>query len=630
MAAFMLMVAMTGQPEVRGLRRLTAATNIYGTVNDERTWCGSQVTCLYQDDFKYGTYIISQPGTYRLMEDITFHPDLVLDDNGTQVPNPSLFPERNSTTYSTAAGFKLGYFAVIAVAADDVDLDLNGYTIAQSLEHSLRQRFFSIVELGSKPFLPGTGPPQFTQNDNALVSANNFKIRDGILGLSSHSGIHGNDNNNVKIINVHVRDFETTGVQLNGASNVYMERVEVGPALGWSTSAGPVRAMATLSQAIFLLRIAADCDDCDELLDGVPEYAALSQEVDTFIANELARGTPIYDEVTGKWEPLPVSQRTMFNDPNLGYNDGFMDGSAMYGIILSKNGPAIGELGACTDDCDATNEDFLLKKIVIHGIKLVSEEVIAAFDDVGGTFRGPDGAVLPIAKHVLNGMYRGTPLADAQIRMAALKSDAVSASEGAGSIFARFGGVYLPDALVAWAAGASTFDAVVEENDIGLRCSQDCMAHANKGVIGLRLEFIQDLELREVDIYDLVNEGARSKFMPDVCAGTSAYPNVVGLDEYKGSDVRGIVLTAADDVFSKRNNPTSIHDLFSHAGNAYGLEIRGVSSHGSFSGVSFDDIYGADEDSTFHFASRNDDQISLDRRLESSGCPFMQAQKQAN
>lgn len=275
----------------------------------------------------------------------------------------------------------------------------------------------------------------------------------------------------------------------------------------------------------------------------------------------------------------------MFNDHNVGYNDGFMDGFAMYGILLSENGPAIGEFGACTDDCDSTNEDFLLTKIVIHGIKLVSEEVIAAFDDVGGTFKRPDGAVVPIAKHVINGMYRGTPLSDAQIRMAALNSDAVN--ESADSLFARFGGVYLPDALVAWASDASTFDAVVEENDICLRCSQDCMAHANRGVIGMRLEFVQDLELREVDIYDLEKASVRSEFMPEVCVGASTYPYVVGLDEeYKGSDVRGIVLTAANDVFPKRNNPTNIHDLYR---NAIGLEIRGGSSHGSFSGVSFDD-----------------------------------------
>lgn len=36
---------------------------------------------------------------------------------------------------------------------------------------------------------------------------------------------------------------------------------------------------------------------------------------------------------------------------------------------------------------------------------------------------------------------------------------------------------------------------------------------------------------------------------------------------------------------------------------------------------------GADEDSTFHFASR---EVSFDRRFDSSGCPFLlQVQKRA-
>ena len=48
-------------------------------------------------------------------------------------------PKYNNNEYA------LGFFAAIAVQADDVSLFLNGYSIAQCREHALMQRFFSAL-----------------------------------------------------------------------------------------------------------------------------------------------------------------------------------------------------------------------------------------------------------------------------------------------------------------------------------------------------------------------------------------------------------------------------------------------------------------------------------------------------
>ncbi len=96
------------------------------------------------------------------------------------------------------AAFGIGFFAAIAIPADDVSVDLNDYTLEQSEEHALLQRFYANIELASAPFIPGQGPHDF---GSTFDPANNVTILNGTLGLSSHHGIHGNRNENVTIQN---------------------------------------------------------------------------------------------------------------------------------------------------------------------------------------------------------------------------------------------------------------------------------------------------------------------------------------------------------------------------------------------------------------------------------------------
>jgi len=115
--------------------------------------------------------------------------------------------------YSNA--FTLGYFSAICVEADDVTLLLNGYTIEQGPGHALLQRFFAIIYLASAPFIPAVGPLDFV-GPNEFVSAKNFGVfGPGKLGLSSHHGIHGNNNENITVCGVTFEDFEVAAVSLN-------------------------------------------------------------------------------------------------------------------------------------------------------------------------------------------------------------------------------------------------------------------------------------------------------------------------------------------------------------------------------------------------------------------------------
>ena len=94
--------------------------------------------------------------------------------------------------------YHMGFFAAITIETNNVVIDLNGYNIEQSMEHYLQQRFFSIIELAPSPFITGQGPSNF----GPFTKYKNIKIHNGILGLSSHSSIHGNGTENLVLMNL--------------------------------------------------------------------------------------------------------------------------------------------------------------------------------------------------------------------------------------------------------------------------------------------------------------------------------------------------------------------------------------------------------------------------------------------
>ena len=169
---------------------------------------GKVVLCR-NDDFANGTLRIREPGLYVITEDIIFNPN----------------EEMLKTEEYENGAYNMGFFAAIAIETKGVIIDLQGNTIRQSFSHYFRQRFFNIIQLGSTPFIPGQGPgPVKTDSFEAAVGC---LILNGTLGLSSHGGIHGNNNEDIFIQNMKIVDFETTGIQLNGVHNAFIEDVKI-------------------------------------------------------------------------------------------------------------------------------------------------------------------------------------------------------------------------------------------------------------------------------------------------------------------------------------------------------------------------------------------------------------------
>ncbi|MEM1433153.1 MAG: hypothetical protein AAGG11_03790, partial [Pseudomonadota bacterium] len=274
---------------------------------------------LRQADFTWGTYIIDQPGRYRLAEDISFQPNspaaltaaiangqlpeavaerlgLPLDEpvpaalagmplatqfhRGTKVANAAPAPSPLSPSYDPAA-FGIGFFAAIVIAADDVELDLNGHRIEQSEEHALLQRFFSIIELASAPFIPQQGPHDF---GSRFVAARRVRIHGGTLGRSAHHGVHGNDNRHVVLRNLRFDGYEVGAVALNGVRGLSIKGVHATnrkdvPVLGTFSAARFIRpylaelvrigSAASLTTPTRMLTPAAALADLDALVNAV-------------------------------------------------------------------------------------------------------------------------------------------------------------------------------------------------------------------------------------------------------------------------------------------------------------------------------------------------------------------------
>jgi hypothetical protein len=186
---------------------------------------------------------------YRLSENIEFNPNLYENDNITfkSILKQGVVEENqfisNGGFYSNSA-FGIGFFAAICIIGKNFELDLNSFTISQSYQHSLRQRFFAVIEMASAPFIPNVGPHNFGPS---IECAENIIIKNGKIGLSSHHGIHGNNNKFITIENVDFVDFEVAAISLNGSINTTLKNINV---LGNNKN---VKVLGIWSAGLFLL-----------------------------------------------------------------------------------------------------------------------------------------------------------------------------------------------------------------------------------------------------------------------------------------------------------------------------------------------------------------------------------------
>ncbi len=530
----------------RLLAALTAAMVVFALLAIPPDAAGAaqgEVVWLTAADFEYGTYIIDQPGTYRLGENISFNPnspakltqaiadgtipaDMVpvlglptpvdayhagmpLFTQFQFAPGEPFTPGGPMDARYDPAAYGVGFFAAIAIQAEDVVVDLNGFKIEQSVEHALLQRFFAVIELADQPFVPSQGPASF---GTEIDSAKNVTIRNGTIGRSSHHGIHGNGNERVTISNVDFDGYEVGAVALNGVDGLRIEN-------SVARNRKDVPVLGTFSSAMF---IKAYVDDLvrsgstttltveGRVLSATDVQSALQTAINNVHHDVIVTGAGVIDASSH-----PVEYGVFHNQQRV------IDGNS-YSFLVNNLGVAVNGFPFVPDGVtQIPSENILMRNVrVVDQVSAINEVPAidagtwpggtpgaATIDPVGAVFQvwnlHPDTG-LPVTISSLDesaAAYTGNPVANAQalVAKAALNGDV-----GSGRLDISRMNISSP--VIEWVEGAPGSETLEAINPTYL-CNGDSMFHVNKGAIAFKMDAAENVRLIDTSVDGLVNLG---------------------------------------------------------------------------------------------------------------------------
>ncbi len=492
------------------------------------------VVNLYNSDFVNGTVRIKTPGIYTLKENIVFSPNPSNDFLPTTEQTSSLYPVGIDGPYH------LGFFAAIAVEANDVIINLNGFSINQSLIHNLQQRFYAHIELANSPFVPNQGPHAFIPL-GGYFAASRVLVTGGTLGVSSHHGIHANVSDNVVLYNIIMNEFEVAGVALNGTTNGILSKLTL------NGITNNIRVLSSYPQALFLRRKM-------ESLDPVPDISLNLAGGEISFATAIAN---INSDLTAARASVESNQTpTNF----MGNQTGKYDGN-MYGIVLNVKGVVVNDFLASRPADASGNINIVLYDNIIRNITSHPVEIIALDSSGAGVYNprqiGPFGDVLDMNEVInVSGddyLYDGTSLSNGQILLGKYKIVSETSQ----------GSTNIEQSTINWAEAAvgasyANLKNVMAESGRKLVANGDSMAHVMKGNLGVFISGGIDITVDKIDISGVVVLGN------DVASST--LKNVSGEDDVslnpqytQGGDAIGIGVTASTRVTVTNDTFTNIN-----------------------------------------------------------------------
>lgn len=562
---------------------------------------------LTNDDFRYGTYIIDEPGTYRLGEDISFNPnspETLSDavDDGTIPAGLAAALELASPVDAYHSGFPLvtqyvaggvesftpggpldarydpaaygiGFFAAIAITGDDVVLDLNGHTIEQSAEHALLQRFFSVIELSDQPFIPTQGPFDFGSD---LDGAQRVTIKNGTIGRSSHHGVHGNGNEDITIRNVDFVDYEVGAAALNGVNGLDVTNVTAVnrkdvPVLGAFSSAQFIKFyVEDLVRSGSQTTLTAD----GVVLDATDIKAGLVDAINNTHRDIIVNPNVVDGRAQIDSAAHPVEYGLFHNQ------FGVVDGNS-YSFLVNQFGVAVDGFPYSPDGVDSipaqnvrfTNVRVLDQVAAINEVPAVDVGGAAAKDPIGAVFQtqnlNPDTDA-PVTTDVTDGSarYTGNPVANAQAFVAKAQFNGDFAAS-----HLDLSRQSISPTILSWVEADPGSESL---DDIGATylCNGDSMFHVDKGVIAFKMDAAQNVRLTNTSVSGLENLGAEGTGMCGDYLGGKSHPDAT-LNGYGGSTVRGYTFSGTQNALVVN---ASARGLSSAGGMAIGFDILTDSS----------------------------------------------------
>merc|ERR1719361_1674803 len=538
---------------------------------EEDTSSMDDVIELYQSDFVDGTYRIKKSGTYKIMEDTEFDfnaGDLYDPNSGTSWWPTTEQRDQYPGTASTGDEYYLGFIAGITVETDDVVIDLNGHSIAMSKALYYQQRFFSCIALKSVAFPLNQGPGFFGFDPKF---ANNVVIKNGVIGLSSHHGIHGHNNKDVVIENVQIKDFETHGVQMSYFFNLRMSNVEIGPSSNVAYLKGEYAYARWTVQALERIQKTEYNDIFPITFSGRTESLEFDDIIENLrnlmdIAFKSVMGVEEYDDDD---EDYLEAKELFISDDGLPY------GAVMYGLFLNLKFANVFTIHPSVHHAAGA----LLENVHVHDLNHKSLEYVRMDKWNEAMYRNQFNAPLDanaiLGDQILPGSdnitwadttYIGSALSDASILLAIVTED-----------WGEKGLIFLPDDFTTWALGESTWDDEKNDGHPYLGCNNDRMSHVPKGVIGVRMDGVEDVVFSDLHIADIHESGdLGSELCGDYWDGNykvfhghgNTLQNPPYLTGYTGNRAHGIFSDWSEYVL---DGDTKIHDISCDTGLVRGI-----------------------------------------------------------
>lgn len=523
-----------------------------------------RIILLKNADFSKGTYRITEPGIYRLVEDISFNPHPVgsLDDRGEKLdsykagrPFRSQYGVGAPDKYDPK-GYGIGFFAAVAVEANDVTIDLNGFRLEQSAEHALHQRFFAVIELANKPFIPKQGPSDFGSD---FIAAKHVVIKNGVIGRSAHHGIHGNGNVDVQVHNVEFRDFEVAALALNGVQKLRVRNCD-------AKNRMDVPVVGAYSNARFISLYL----DWLVFRNSKTKLKVMGTPLDAHeIQADLRRSiNAVYQDVINEGGSIdPIEHPEAFA---LYHNEqGVIDGNA-YGFLVNPLGAAV---GGFPEGVERPAQDILFENVHVLEQRANVSEVIGlsgehgvVTDPIGALFMVHNanprtGDPLTISQfNDPNARYVGNPLSNAQALVAK------AAKKGEFPFFLDVSRNSIDARIIEWIEKEQPLSKIASGPE-DYFCNGDTMFHVNKGVIGFRIDGAKWVTLRDVSVKHLENLGTGGS---SLCGDYEYSHPAATMPHYGGAKVRGFSVAGSSHVRFRR---VSAHDLRSHAGSVFGFDV---------------------------------------------------------
>lgn len=561
-----------------------------------------EITYLKQKDFDLGTYLITKPGYYKLAENISFNPNSPKNLKTDAYDAGFLTKDQyksNGGLYDDK-GYALGFFAAIVITGNGVTLDLNNHTIEQSKEHALLQRFFAVIELSSQPFLPGEGPHDFGGH---LVAGKEILIKNGKIGRSSHHGIHGNGNRNVRIENIRFEDFEIAAVSLNGVRGLVIENCT-------AKSRKDVPVLGIFSSARFLKPY------LDYLVErGSKTTLTIGNQIPLTakqVRDRLRHGIDaVYEDLILKKLDSIDSTRHPEEYALFHNHDGVVDGNC-FGFLINFFGEAVDGFAVYNKvKQNLFSKDIKFKNIVIEGLEgkvieiiALSNHGIAMTDPVGAVFQIANcypGSKNPITVTSINhgeATYCGNMVANAQALVAKATLAGEFKDSGLETVHMN-----ITQNVIDWIAADPSSPQAKLAHLVPTRkdfiCNSDTMFHVNKGVIGFKIDAAENVIMENIIANNINNI---SSVGSGICGKYKFSHPFATLEGCSGPQTRAYCFAGSKNIKVKN---CQANNLISKSASAVGFDILTDSSNieidsctvdGANAGKSFYEDGGPNED----------------------------------